>query len=885
MPVDPEVQARIARITGVDASKGRISDEERELLIARTFAAVGIDSPAVMAAPAAIYTVDLFGHIVSWNQACTELFGWTEDEVLGEPVPFVARHEMDETLEWLDLLVHGGELANVESTPRGKDGKELHVLTSATMLRDDDGEPIATVCFAIDQSAEREASLAIERAHDKWRSLLMNISDTVTIVNRDGHVRESTSEFSETLGYEPQLWSGRRALELIHPDDTDRAIGLWQRVIVESGVEQRDVLRIQHRDGHYELMEFAAISLLDDPVIDGIVMTTRNVTAQREAESLLAGEAHVLELIAKDAPLDETLPAIARLVESHTDGLAAILLLSADARALEIGAAGSVPAELLQFVRQAPLTPNPYVESFDLRRPMIVEDYLDDPRVREFGERAARFGIRAGWSIPVIENRTDELLGLITCEVREPRQPTEHELEVGAVASHLASIAIERDRWQQALYNQARHNQLTGLPNRSLILEQLDEALARSLEHQTTLAVMFIDLDRFKVVNDSLGHAAGDKLLVRFGGRLANLVRPGDLVGHFGADEFIVILEDITDTDDVRFVANRLDLALSEPFGLEEGEIFLSASIGVAVSRVGAETSEALLQHADAAMFRAKELGRDRMEIFDHEMRTKAVEQLRIDRDLRMAVERGELALHYQPKIDLATGAIVGAEALLRWNHPTEGLVLPERFLAVAEETGIIVRIGRWVLDEAVLQARAWVERVPDLHDLTISVNLSARQISAPGLVEQVARVLDGSQWPPHQLVLELTESILIDDRDAAFDVLTELKHLGVRLAIDDFGTGFSSLNYLHRFPVDVVKIDRSFVTNLREDGDGSPVATAVMHMAHALGLAAAAEGVEEPQQLAGLRALGCDLAQGFLFAEPRPADEIEELLRAHPSW
>jgi EAL domain-containing protein (putative c-di-GMP-specific phosphodiesterase class I) len=318
---------------------------------------------------------------------------------------------------------------------------------------------------------------------------------------------------------------------------------------------------------------------------------------------------------------------------------------------------------------------------------------------------------------------------------------------------------------------------------------------------------------------------------------------------------------------------------------LDEGEIFLSASIGVAMSHGGDESSESLLQHADAAMFRAKDLGRDRMEVFDREMRTRAVEQLRIDRDLRMAVERAELAVYYQPKIDLASGRIIGAEALLRWNHPEHGLILPDRFISVAEDTGIIVRIGRWVLEEAVLQARTWVEHVPGIEGFMVAVNLSARQIGAPGLVDQVARVLERYGWPADQLVLELTESILIDDRDATLDVLTDLKELGVKLAIDDFGTGFSSLNYLHRFPVDIVKIDRTFVTNIQENGEGSPVATAVMHMAHALGLTAAAEGVEEKHQLAGLRALDCDLGQGFLFAKARPPEEIEQLLLSGITW
>ncbi len=884
MPSDPDVRGALARITGTEPGAA-LSASQREAILDRTFASVGIDAPAVMAAPVAIYSIDLAGNVASWNRAAEDLYGWTAEEIVGKVAPFLPPDEFDRTFERLARLFKGDDIGPSEFSPRHRDGHRLHVISSATLLRGDDDEPSAILVFATDMTAQKEASLALEAAHHKWRHLLMNISDTVTILDRDCRVRESTGQYTDVLGYAPSQWVGASGFELLHPDDLDRAATIWEMIVAHPGLEVREVFRTRHADGHWELVEFNGVNLLEDPIVDGVVMTTRNVTAQKRAEALLADEAQVLELIARDASLDDTLPAIARLVEYHSGGASGILLLSPDGRSLDIGAAGSVPRDLLEIVRRAPLAPNPYTDSFDLRRPVVIRNLTDNGINRRFADRAAELGYNSAWVVPIIENRTEELLGIIATYFDADREPEQHEGDVAEVASHLASIAIERDRWQQALYHQARHHQLTGLPNRSLILENLDAAIARAQQNESTVAVMFIDLDRFKVVNDSLGHAAGDKLLVRFGGRLSNLVRPGDFVGHFGADEFIVILENIGGEDDIRFVANRLDLALSEPFGLDEGEIFLSTSIGVATSRHGVENSEALLQHADAAMFRAKDLGRDRMEIFDLEMRTRAVEQLRIDRGLRLAVERAELEVYYQPKIDVHRGTICGAEALLRWNHPESGLVFPDEFIGVAEETGIIVRIGRWVLEESILQARTWVDRQPDLAAFIISVNMSARQISSPGLVDQVERVLKRYGWPANQLVLELTESILIDDREATLDVLEDLKALGVKLAIDDFGTGFSSLNYLHRFPVDIVKIDRSFVSNLQADGDGSPVATAVMHMAHALGLLAAAEGVEEEQQLAGLRVLDCDIAQGFLFAKGVPARDFEELLRSNARW
>jgi EAL domain-containing protein (putative c-di-GMP-specific phosphodiesterase class I) len=360
-------------------------------------------------------------------------------------------------------------------------------------------------------------------------------------------------------------------------------------------------------------------------------------------------------------------------------------------------------------------------------------------------------------------------------------------------------------------------------------------------------------------------------------------------VGHFGGDEFAVIVDDVSDFEEVRVVASRIDLALREPFVIRRPlddtgyEHHLSASIGVAFASEG-ESAHEVLQHADAAMYRAKDLGRDRLEIYDETLQHRATELLRLDRELRTAVERAELTLHYQPKVALADGRVLGVEALLRWKHPDRGVVLPSEFIDVAEDTGLIVRIGTWVLDEAVHQASAWVAQL-GLDRFGVAVNLSARQLTAPGLVTAVANVLERHRWPPAQLTLELTESILIDDAEATLRQLEELKRLGVKLAIDDFGTGYSSLSYLHRFPVDIVKVDRAFVSGLRADGEGSAVATAVVHMARALGLIAAAEGVEDERQLAGLRSLGCDWAQGFLFAAALPADEITELLRAAPRW
>jgi diguanylate cyclase (GGDEF)-like protein/PAS domain S-box-containing protein len=882
MAVDPDVQAKVFAVSG--ASPDQADDPGFRAATAKAFVAVGIESPAAHLAPVAIFSVGESGLVQSWNVAAEAMFGWSRDEVVGEPSPLAFSFPDADPLRALSGSADGTSITSMACSVSHREGHPVHVLLSATRIRPEHG-PRGIVAFATDISSTRESEIAIEEANHRWRHLLMNISDTITIMDRVGRLKETTGEITDILGYRPEQWRGSNGFDFIHPDEQAHAAELWGLLLAHPGKEFSEVLRTRHSDGHYELIEYTATNLFDDPIIDGMVMTTRNVTRERRAEGLLADEARVLELIARDAPLEETLTAITRLVEFHGEGGTAVLLIDHRTHSIQVGAPGSVSERYLKIWRQIPWPPEGL--GFDLTVPCVIEDFATDPRTAPFAETASEFGYRGGCSTPIWSNRRNEILGLISTEYSEAHTPTGHEQKVSEVAANLAAIAIERGQWHRELTHQARHHPVTGLPNRTAIREHLDAALARRRGDDDCVAVMFIDLDRFKVVNDSLGHAAGDLLLVRFAGRLSNLVRPGDFVGHFGADGFIVILEGVTDREDVRFVAHRLEVALGEPFALEENEVYVSASIGVAFSEgVDApDTGDELIQHADAAIYRAKELGRGRLEIFDHAMRRRAGERLRIDRDLRLAIERGEFEVHYQPEIDLGSGSIIGVEALLRWNHPELGLLLPEDFLDVAEDTGVIVSIGAWVIGQALDQARTWASESPELAELGLAVNLSGRQLSSPGLAALIGSLLDHHRWPADHLIVELDESVLSDDREATLDVLNQLRALGVKVAIDDFGTGFSSLSYLHRFPIDIVKIDPSFVVNLDSDGGGSPVVTAIVHMAHALDIIAAAEGVEQPHQLTALRQLGCDRAQGFLFSGAMPAAALGDLLAEGPVW
>jgi diguanylate cyclase (GGDEF)-like protein len=433
----------------------------------------------------------------------------------------------------------------------------------------------------------------------------------------------------------------------------------------------------------------------------------------------------------------------------------------------------------------------------------------------------------------------------------------------------------ERKEAELELSHAALHDTLTGLPNRALFLDRLGLALRWTERRSGSVAVLFCDLDRFKVVHASLGHDAGDRLLVDVASRIGHALRPADTVARFGGDEFTILCEDIAGEIEAATIAQRIVDVFRDPFLLEDGEVFLATSVGIAIARGADDRAQDLIRDADAAMYRAKERGKGRYEIFDEAMRADAVARLETESALRRALERGELLLHYQPAVDLATGAIRGLEALVRWQHPTRGLLAPAAFLPLAEETGLIVPIGEWVLREACTEAARWPE------GLALSVNLSARQLAQPDLVATVRRALAETGTDPAMLCLEITESAVMESGAATTAQLRALKSLGVRLAIDDFGTGFSSLAHLRRFPVDMLKIDGTFVAGLGREPQDASIAAAVISLAHALGLSTVAEGVETEQQLDVLRRLGCDLGQGHLFARPQPAAEALRLVGA----
>jgi diguanylate cyclase (GGDEF)-like protein len=509
--------------------------------------------------------------------------------------------------------------------------------------------------------------------------------------------------------------------------------------------------------------------------------------------------------------------------------------------------------------------------------PVVIRDTDPSADRAEVGYLHS-IGQRSSAMIPLVANGRS--LGAIELTSSDPDRFDARGLAIGGTLAAEAAMALENARLYAELHHQAFHDALTGLANRDLFRDRVEHALTRRPGRAAgRVAVMFLDLDDFKTVNDSLGHAGGDQLLGAVAARVAGVLRPNDTAARLGGDEFAILLEDLRSEDEAGLVAQRLIDALRAPVRVGETAALVATSIGIAVSEPGGETVDQLLRNADFAMYRAKKLGKGRYEIFRASLREEVDERLILESLLKGAIGRDELRIQYQPIVELADGATVGVEALLRWEVPGRGLLMPADFIALAEESGLIVEVGRWVLEGACRQVRAWQDEL-DVPHLTVSVNLSARQFQHPDLVAEVGGALAASGLAPACLVLEITESVLMATTASTIGKLADLRRMGVRLAIDDFGTGYSSLGYLERFPVDILKIDKTFVDGIGERGSRPVLARAILQLGRALDLAVVAEGIERDEQVTVLRRLGCARGQGYLFARPLPPEDLGTRLR-----
>jgi diguanylate cyclase (GGDEF)-like protein/PAS domain S-box-containing protein len=1101
----------------------------------------------VQSSPLPIFAVDVGGTVQLWNRACEDVFGWTAAEAIGSLPPFTASGA---DLSALTAPVFSGETVRAqEARYTRRDGRPLDANVAIAPLRNAAGRVISAVVVVADVTDQKRAELALRESEVRFRSLVQNSSDMVTIVSAtgvvtyrspsawrflgvdpdtdlsipmdaglfeedrpvlraaierlrltpgasetvryrfergdgelrwiemvttnhlddpavlglvtnardvtdrveaDGTVRASEERLSalvanitdvisvidgegvlqyasptseRVFGYKAGDWpEGESIFDTVHPDDRDRIIELWQGARTTAGPMKPLEMRLQKADGSWMYAEIIANNLLDDPAVNGIVVTSRDITERKRSEEALrssegrlresearyrgvvddqtelvcryrpdstltfvnrafaeffgcnpddlgevklvdlrpaserervlerlrsfsardsvrtfvenevtldgsrrwyqwtarafvdaAGEvaefqsvghdvtdqrraaeftahqAEILEQVARGVPLEETLSTIATALEGHFPRFScAIMLLDPESATLRVGAAPTLPVRFLEAVDGTPVSATGCTcgAAAEMREPVYVRDIAVDDRWEQHRDVAQAHCLHASWSIPIVASDGGAVLGTLDVFVAEPRLPDEEHRQIFFLLAQLASIAIERKEFEDQLAHQSMHDPLTGLPNRLLFLDRLGQAIARCQRTKSSVGVAFLDLDRFKNVNDSLGHDAGDELLVEVARKLESVLRPGDTVARFGGDEFTILCEDLpcdVAREQAIEIAERLLTSVIRPMVVRGTEMFVGASIGIALASSGDERPEELLRDADAAMYHAKESGRGRVEVFDDTMRTRAVTAHATENALHRALERGEFRLFFQPIVGLSDARCVGAEALLRWQHPERGLIGPSEFIPLAEETGLIVQMGWWVIEEAARHAARW--QLEQSEPFQVAVNLSARQLGAPDLADRLADVIARTGIEPSSLCFEITESVLMDDADAVIDLISRVRGLGVEFAIDDFGTGYSSLGYLKRFPVDSVKIDRSFVSGLGTDAGDAAIVSAVIGLAHALGLRVTAEGVETEEQLLALLALECDEAQGYFFAPPQPAPDLRGLIARTRTW
>jgi diguanylate cyclase (GGDEF)-like protein/PAS domain S-box-containing protein len=669
----------------------------------------------------------------------------------------------------------------------------------------------------------------------------------VADVGVDGRWHYVSSGARAILGFSPEEWMEDPGLwaRQVHPDDRVRVFDREDELDEPAVPEE---YRMRHRDGATVWVRDEAALVTD---ARGRVLwhgVLSDITSRKLAEAELERRA-------------EQQAAVARLGKSALEG-ADVEGLMRDALQDATRILGVAMGAVLEHPSDggAPI----------LRAGLGLSPALGLAR----GQRVSKSQLPDGVT-GQIESR-DSNWGILWLAVagERPLGPTDVDF-VQALANILAD-AIQQRATEDDIRYQALHDPLTGLPNRVLFLDRLGHALARP---GAEVAVVLLDIDNFKLVNDSLGHSAGDKLLMEIAPRLKTALGPGDTVARLGGDEFVVLLEQIPDERSAARVAERIVSAFDLPFDLSAGEHFAKASLGIALANRDGSRPASLIRDADAAMYQAKGRGRARFEIFDGAMRTRTVERLSVENDLRRALERDELRVAYQPIVSLQDGSVLSVEALMRWKHPTRGLLSPSEFIPVAEESGLIEPIGRWVLDAACVQAARWHRARPNSPPVGISVNLSVRQFNQRDLEGTVANALAVSGIEPSTLCLEITESVLLEESEKVSETITGVARHGVRFALDDFGTGYSSLAYLTRLPIDALKVDRSFVEALGSDSRSTAITTAIVRMAQALSIDVIAEGVETSDQVEALRGLRCELAQGFYFHRPLTAQAIAELL------
>lgn len=702
---------------------------------------------------------------------------------------------------------------------------------------------IRRIKFLLDFPRVTQLINALPQGDWLFRALIQNSRDIITILESDGVIRYESPSVERIVGFTPEELVGKSVFEYIHPDDLEAVQIAFQAVLTSTdNTPQSTELRFLRKNGSWCYLEVYGTNQLSNPAIAGVVINSRDINEQKQFQealaqseskfrSLIQNSLDIITILSREGCIIYESPSVEKILGYHPDNLLGKMVF-------DFIHPEDIPSAKTAF-----------------------QKILDNPQ--ESVTIELRFQN---------QNQSWNYLELVGTNLLD-------EPSVSGVLINSRDIT-ERKRVEQEFRFLACHDPLTHLANRTLFTEWLEKAFLRTKrDKKKKIAVLFLDLDRFKLINDSFGHADGDRLLILFAERLKSCLREIDSIARLGGDEFGILLENITDVSQVIHIAERIKNLFQVAFTLTEREVFSSVSIGIALSKATYQHPEDILRDADIALYRAKECGKARFEIFDAEMHNRAVTLLRLENDLRQGLRRDEFQLFFQPILSLKTGFLKGMEALLRWQHPQGGQISPNIFIPVAEETGLIHPLGWWIFQQACQQLLEWDQLLPREIPLTMSVNVSAPQFREPGLIDHIDQLLMDLGLTSSRLCLEITESVLIDNAEAAALTFSQLRAMGIQLYMDDFGTGYSSLNYLHRFPLNALKIDRSFVSQMNPRDKNSEVVKTIITLAKNLGIDVIAEGIETEQQLDQLKELDCDFGQGFFFSRPMNAQAAEQFI------
>ena len=835
-----------------------------------------------------IISFDEAGHIIDFNPAAERTFGHARQDMIGQPLAErlltpAAQAQFEQGMA--DLLQNSDSPLHkrrIELWAMHAEGMSFPVEVAVAPIALDDRLVFTAYMRDISEWKQSQAILADSEA--RYRQLI-DLSPEAIFVHQHGKFVLLNQACVQLFGArDASDLLGQSVRPFMHPDYKEiskkRALALRMGELITGQVEEV-WLKIDGTPFHAEASGSKFI-YLGAPAVQ-VVM--RDISARKLAEALQSAQNEILGMIAGDEALPDILATLTRLIEDQSErGRCAIALLNAGRTHLHAVVAPALPRELIDTMTGLAVGPcHASAGTAVFRRaPVLSADITVDPLWIMWRDQTVAHGLQACSAWPIF-GKNNKVLGALSLYYREAHLPDEKELRVIEIAANLAGIAIENKETEDRIRYLAHYDEMTALPNRALFNQILNHAMKTSHRRQQKLAVMFVDLDRFKNINDTFGHSAGDQALREFAERMRGCLRENDTVARMGGDEFYVLIEELVDGQIAAGVAEKILEEASRPFYVDGQECHLSASIGIALYPDDGGDAMALLKNSDIAMYRAKSDGKNAYRFYSASKNMHSVERLALESQLRRAIDNHELELFYQPKVDVFTGRINGVEALVRWHHPDLGLLPPQHFIPMAEETRLIIPLSKHILRIACEDAHA-INQASG-YPVRVAVNLSARQLDDNHFPEALQKLLEQTRLPADLLQLEITESMVMDNPEQAVDIMNRLRAMGIRLDIDDFGTGYSSLAYLKRFPVYSLKIDRSFIQDIPTGPNDTAITQAIIAMAHSMGMRVVAEGVERREQAEALRQFGCDEYQGFYFSRPVPLPKLVDLLANQKNW